>query len=136
MQIAAHAEAKAAAAAAADPMDAHLAGMGLAGDADEGGRARSASPSGRGRFSGKRKRDCGRDESRSVDPHNRSLTPSRDKAGLADEIQLKKAKKLRNEGQRKPNAIGRIGDGDRMHRNKMPKHLFSGKRGNGKTDRR
>lgn len=28
------------------------------------------------------------------------------------------------------------GEGDRFIGNKMPKHLFSGKRGSGKTDRR
>ena len=34
------------------------------------------------------------------------------------------------------NKDARKGEADRVHYNKKPKHLFSGKRGTGKTDRR
>jgi len=107
-----------------------------AGDADameeEGGR-------GRGRER-KRKRGSDRDLSRgnsaSVDPHNRGLRPSREVAGLA-ETQIAKARKLKHRSQTKMNAEGRAGEADRMFRNKMPKHLFTGKTKGAKTrDRR
>jgi len=132
--IAARAEAKkkGEAQAKASAMDQHIAGMGLAA---EGG---DETPTREGRSS-KRKRGSDRDISKgnsaSVDPHNRGLTPSRAVAGMTEE-QLRKAKKLKHHGQKKNQQLGKIGDTDRMYKSKMPKHLFAGKRGNGKTDRR
>lgn len=38
--------------------------------------------------------------------------------------------------QRAQNMLGRAGEADRAIREKKPKHLFVGKRGSGKTDRR
>eukprot|EP00039_Didymoeca_costata_P026852 m.16821 g.16821 ORF g.16821 m.16821 type:complete len:668 (-) comp5814_c0_seq1:167-2170(-) len=94
----------------------------------------------RGREVKKRKRGSSRDISRgnsaSVDPHNRSLTPSRAIAGLKDDAQIKRARVLKHRGQAPLNALGKIGESDRMYKEKMPKHLFSGKRKQGKTQRR
>ena len=47
-----------------------------------------------------------------------------------------RAAKLADKAQRKMNKMAKAGEGDRSIQTKMPKHLFSGKRGNGKTDRR
>jgi len=81
-------------------------------------------------------RDISRGPSQSIDPHNRSLTPSRATAGLGTEANMKRARKMKHDGQKKHNALGKIGESDRMFKSKMPKHLFSGKRGKGTNDRR
>ena len=47
-----------------------------------------------------------------------------------------KAQKLQIAAERKRNILAKAGEGDRVILSKMPKHLFSGKRGIGKTDRR
>ena len=47
-----------------------------------------------------------------------------------------RAQKLADKAQRKANKRAKIGEADRQIITKMPKHLFSGKRGIGKTDRR
>ncbi|KAF9453331.1 P-loop containing nucleoside triphosphate hydrolase protein [Macrolepiota fuliginosa MF-IS2] len=57
-------------------------------------------------------------------------------AGLRDEVQANRATKLRNLGQRPRNMLAKAGESDRAIKVKMPKHLFSGKRKGGKTDRR
>ncbi|XP_014211077.1 nucleolar GTP-binding protein 1 [Copidosoma floridanum] len=63
--------------------------------------------------------------------------PPRDEMGVKD---LKMKKKLKNIAHRaiakKVGKMGLKGEGDRFIGNKMPKHLFSGTRGIGKTDRR
>ena len=64
----------------------------------------------------------------------RSRSPSR--TGLRDEKQLKKAIKMGKKQQFKMNKFGKASESDRRIAIKKPKHLFSGKRGNGKTDRR
>ena len=64
----------------------------------------------------------------------RSRSPSR--TGLRDEKQLKKAIKMSKKQQFKMNKFGKASESDRRIAIKKPKHLFSGKRGNGKTDRR
>ncbi|KAI0305475.1 P-loop containing nucleoside triphosphate hydrolase protein [Multifurca ochricompacta] len=56
--------------------------------------------------------------------------------GLRDEAQASKALRLRNLGQRGRNMLAKAGESDRAIRVKMPKHLFSGKRKAGKTNRR
>ena len=68
-----------------------------------------------------------RDRSRSRDPSA---------AGLRDEKALEKAKKMTKQQQFRLNKWGRASESDRRIPTKKPKHLFSGKRGNGKTDRR
>ena len=47
-----------------------------------------------------------------------------------------RAVKLADAAQKKRNKLAKAGEGDRVILTKMPKHLFSGKRGIGKTDRR
>ncbi|PPQ80201.1 hypothetical protein CVT25_003554 [Psilocybe cyanescens] len=61
---------------------------------------------------------------------------NRQLAGLRDEEQFDKANELRNLGQRPRNMLAKAGEGDRVIRTKMPKHLFAGKRKGGKTQRR
>merc|ERR1719318_104871 len=67
--------------------------------------------------------------------HTRSLTRPRDQS-VIDPEQKVKVKKIAKLGQRKMNMFGRAGESDRHIHMKKPKHLFSGKRGKGKTDRR
>ncbi|XP_074652226.1 GTP-binding protein 4-like [Tubulanus polymorphus] len=74
------------------------------------------------------KRKADRSESRS--------RPPRDKSGVRDESMAKKARKISKNAERPRNRFGKIGEADRHIGTKMPKHLFSGKRKNGKTDRR
>ncbi|KAF8069940.1 P-loop containing nucleoside triphosphate hydrolase protein [Lyophyllum atratum] len=57
-------------------------------------------------------------------------------AGMRDEAQASRAVKLRNLGQRPRNMLAKAGEGDRVIKTKMPKHLFAGKRKGGKTQRR
>ncbi|OBZ70927.1 putative nucleolar GTP-binding protein 1 [Grifola frondosa] len=61
---------------------------------------------------------------------------NRQLAGMRDDAQASKAVKLRNLGQRERNMHAKAGESDRAIKVKMPKHLFSGKRKMGKTDRR
>ncbi|GAA5821527.1 hypothetical protein JCM10212_000136 [Sporobolomyces blumeae] len=65
-------------------------------------------------------------------------TPASDRqiAGLKDAEQATKAVRLRELAQREPNRLAKASESDRMIRTKMPKHLFSGKRKGGKTNRR
>jgi len=63
------------------------------------------------------------------------VTP-RDQSGVRNTEMKSKAKKLMKTGQRKRNQFGKAGEADRYIGTKMPQHLFSGKRGIGKTDRR
>jgi len=60
-----------------------------------------------------------------------------DAAGGFKSIDAKmRATKMADKAQRKMNKMAKAGEGDRSIQTKMPKHLFSGKRGIGKTDRR
>ncbi|XP_014672866.1 PREDICTED: nucleolar GTP-binding protein 1-like [Priapulus caudatus] len=59
----------------------------------------------------------------------------RDQSGVRPEMK-KQAKRLANISQRKMNRFGKASESDRYIPAKMPKHLFSGKRKMGKTDRR
>lgn len=47
-----------------------------------------------------------------------------------------KVRKMHKTSQRKMNQFGKLGESDRHIAVKKPKHLFAGKRGAGKTDRR
>jgi len=64
----------------------------------------------------------------------RSKTPQEE--GLRDIKQKIKADQLARKAQRVRNKDARKGEGDRVILNLKPKHLFSGSRGGGKTDRR
>lgn len=64
-----------------------------------------------------------------------SMKVPRDQS-IKDPAMAEKVKKIAKLGQRKRNYFGKAGDADRHIGTKMPKHLFSGKRGSGKTDRR
>jgi len=66
---------------------------------------------------------------------SKSRTP-RDKSGLRDNTMVTKVKKIAKKAQKPRNHQAKKGEGDRVILNMKPKHLFSGKRGNGKTDRR
>jgi len=57
-------------------------------------------------------------------------------AGLRDEDERMRAQKMADKAQKRMNKRAKIGEADRTIITKMPKHLFSGKRGIGKTDRR
>ena len=65
---------------------------------------------------------------------SRSRDPSM--SGLRDEKHMIEVTKLQKKQQKRLNKFGKAGESDRHIVCKKPKHLFSGKRGNGKTDRR
>ncbi|KAI5117416.1 hypothetical protein M0805_005476 [Coniferiporia weirii] len=71
-----------------------------------------------------------------VERRKREPRTDRQLAGMRDDAQAAKAVKLRNLGQRERNMHARAGESDRAIKVKMPKHLFSGKRKMGKTNRR
>ncbi|XP_054848104.1 GTP-binding protein 4 [Eublepharis macularius] len=64
-----------------------------------------------------------------------SRTP-RDVSGLRDAKMVKKTKTMMKKAQKKMNRLGRKGEGDRHVFDLKPKHLFSGKRKSGTTQRR
>jgi len=78
------------------------------------------------------------DESMEVDTkfQTKRVKPGRDVSGLRDAKQVKEVRKAMKKSQIKMNQFGRAGEADRHIAAKLPKHLFSGKRGAGKTDRR
>lgn len=57
-------------------------------------------------------------------------------AGMSTVKQKLKAKSLKRLGQRPANVYGRAGEADRHISEAKPRHLYSGKRGKGKTDHR
>lgn len=61
---------------------------------------------------------------------------SRDASAYKNALDRREAVKKARMVQKPANKQARAGEGDRRHYNKMPKHLFAGKRGIGKTDRR
>ena len=62
---------------------------------------------------------------------------SRDKSGIRNPETRQKLDKMKKKIQAKKfGKWGKAGESDRHIATKMPKHLFSGKRGAGKTDRR
>jgi len=66
--------------------------------------------------------------------HSRSRTPSQ--MGLKDQKQVVKVQKIARNAQKERNKEARKGEGDHHVPDFKPKHLFSGSRGIGKTDRR
>ncbi|EGG16740.1 nucleolar GTP-binding protein 1 [Cavenderia fasciculata] len=110
-------------------------------------RSKSRRPSERSLSRHGRKRD--RSESRGVSVEGRGLSLNRsqsrgssktpapvDGEGYRDLPQKEEAVMLGKEGMRKRNKLGYKGEGDHHIPNLMPKHLFAGKRGAGKTGRR
>lgn len=81
-------------------------------------------------------RKRGKANSGTVIARKRAPHSNRQLAGLRDEAQVSKAIRLRNVKQRRRNMHAKAGESDRAIRVKMPKHLFSGKRKAGKTNRR
>lgn len=65
-----------------------------------------------------------------------SLAAPGKNSGLKDSKQVNKSFKLGDMAQRKSNKKARKGEGDRHIPDLKPKHLFSGKRPKGSTDRR
>jgi len=65
-----------------------------------------------------------------------SVVP-RSQSGIRDPAQIKKLKRLQKKQDRKEFALhGKAGESDRRIQEKKPKHLYCGKRGIGKNDRR
>merc|ERR1711962_693573 len=106
-------------------------GEGMEDEDMEENRTRSRSVAKKIRKKAKLEQSLARSESR----RHKSLVTPRDKTGInpAKEDKVKQMAKL---GQRMINYHGKAGESDRHIHAKMPKHLFSGKRGQGKTDRR
>lgn len=65
-----------------------------------------------------------------------SLAAPSKKSGLKDSKQVNRSIKMGDMAQRKANKNARKGEGDRHIPDFKPKHLFSGKRPKGSTDRR
>merc|ERR1712002_1162840 len=66
----------------------------------------------------------------------RSMSRPRDESGLRDASMVQKAKKLAKISQRPMIRMGKAGESDRHIPTLKPKHLLTGKRGIGKTQRR
>jgi nucleolar GTP-binding protein len=62
---------------------------------------------------------------------SRSVVPQRDRSvlGLKSEKQIESADKMKKKSQKSGNLMAKRGESDRQIQTKMPKHLFSGKRG-------
>lgn len=89
----------------------------------------------------KRKQQQSKSLSRSqpkvIKPESRSRSrPPRDQSGVRDSIQMVAVRKKMKRSQKNFNMKGKKGEADRVIPTKMPKHLFSGKRKQGKTTRR
>ncbi|XP_057538762.1 nucleolar GTP-binding protein 1-like [Amaranthus tricolor] len=83
--------------------------------------------------SNKKQRALSRSRSRSKSRPPTEVVPGE---GLKDSVQKGKAIKLAKKSSNRRNKSARRGEADRVIPNLKPKHLFSGKRSNGKTDRR
>jgi len=67
---------------------------------------------------------------------SRNRSKSCDQMGLKDEKAVEKVNRMAKKAQKTSQHLARVGEADRRIYTLMPKHLFSGKRGQGKTDRR
>lgn len=83
----------------------------------------------------RRKKDASVAANTSRDRSLSQKTP-RDKSGIRDPEKRAHVRQLSKVSQRKMNQFGKAGEADRKITTKMPKHLFSGKRKAGKTQRR
>eukprot|EP01018_Ginkgo_biloba_P006451 Gb_00431 [translate_table: standard] len=131
-----------------DRMGRHLSSMGLDPTAAiDRARSRSASRRGRKRERSAVVEDSG--DAMDIDQPKKKLcmsSRSRSKSrppgevfpgeGFKDSSQKLKAMKLGKKASKKRNKDARRGEADRVIPNMKPKHLFSGKRSTGKTDRR
>ncbi|KAK9468471.1 P-loop containing nucleoside triphosphate hydrolase protein [Lipomyces arxii] len=79
--------------------------------------------------------EAARSKSRVRTPSS-SVAPSRFDAGLATNALRAKADRIEKMHRRERNRQGRAGEADRHYTDAMPKHLFAGKRGIGKTSHR
>jgi len=71
------------------------------------------------------------------EPESKARSQSnRRENGIASTATRSKAEKLAKLGQKRMNRMARQGEADRHTTSALPKHLFSGKRGMGKTQRR
>jgi len=117
-----------------DDFEAHLAEMGI--DASRvAERVRSRSRSG-SRIGRKRTRSASAgadDDGKKQRAHSRSVSKS---AGFKNEEQRDKAVKLYDKAMRVRGKSALKGPADRTILNEKPKHLFTGKRGSGKNERR
>lgn len=75
-------------------------------------------------------------KSRSMSRGRQALADPKAGSGVKDAVMKNKAVKMADRAQRRMNKMARLGEADRGIPTKMPKHLFSGKRKMGKTDRR
>jgi len=81
--------------------------------------------------------DATDDDKKRARSRSRSMVPKAPhEEGLANEVVKKKVAKMKRIAERKRNRQAKKGPGDRVILNLMPKHLYSGKRGIGSTDRR
>ncbi|KAJ1917978.1 Nucleolar GTP-binding protein 1 [Tieghemiomyces parasiticus] len=111
----------------------HLEGMGINEAVSEAvARSRSCAPVKRAR-SPSRAESLAREAS--VAARAQSQVRSRGEVGLRSE-DITKSTKLKRMAERSRNQVARQGESDRSIPNLKPKHLFSGKRGVGKNDRR
>jgi len=94
-------------------------------------RSRSSSRAGR-----KRTRSESAADDTAVSKLRRTSSKTPASEGLRDIKQKLKVEKLVKNTQKPRNKLAKKGEGDRVILNLMPKHLFSGKRGAGKTTRR
>lgn len=105
-------------------LEGHLKELGI--DEDSARRARSNS-----------RQRASRSRERSLEPANhrpRSKTPVQ--KGFKNDSEEAKARKIKKKDQRGYTIMGRAGESDRHIHETLPRHLFAGKRGIGKTDRR
>merc|ERR1739844_738355 len=71
-----------------------------------------------------------------IDPHATKGSVARSKSGIRGEDAAKLATLKKKRDKKTFALVGKAGESDRRIQEKKPKHLFSGKRGMGKTDRR
>eukprot|EP00743_Colponemidia_sp_Colp-15_P002749 GILK01002976.1.p1 GENE.GILK01002976.1~~GILK01002976.1.p1 ORF type:complete len:630 (-),score=140.07 GILK01002976.1:137-2026(-) len=64
----------------------------------------------------------------------RSKTPARDESGIVDPKEKARSISIARKARKDKNRHGKRGEGDREIAVKLPKHLYAGKRGGGKTD--
>ncbi|KAK9379632.1 P-loop containing nucleoside triphosphate hydrolase protein [Kockiozyma suomiensis] len=81
-------------------------------------------------------REAARSRSRAPDSTANLMQSSRFDAGLGTKALRAKADRIEKMHRRERNRMGRAGEADRHVPDIMPKHLFAGKRGIGKTSRR
>ena len=107
-------------------------GRGDSMDVDGAARSGSKRPAQRANSVPRDRSSTARDQASVL--RSRSKSPAA--AGVRDDAALKKVEKVAKQKQFRLNKMGRASESDRHIHIKKPKHLFSGKRGIGKTDRR